>query len=46
MQAKDQENQDKVTKLKNEVANIHMCHICIDQSVCQGEEGARGQAQG
>ena len=29
MQAKDQENQDKVTKLKNEVLLSYTCNMCV-----------------
>ena len=29
MQAKDQENQDKVTKLKNEVLLSLTCNVCV-----------------
>jgi ATP-dependent protease ClpP protease subunit len=48
MQAKDQESQDKITKLKNEVKWLYVWHSCgfIDQIVCEREEGARGEAQG
>ena len=46
MQAKDQENQDKVTKLKNEVKARSEVLICIGESVCEGEEGTRGEVEG